>query len=361
MESEFALLADGRSVPNHRDEERWMKFCTTCGRNFADDIESCPHDSTPLFYMGGEPGPVAQAEPDSDLAIEAAGVAAELDAVEASEPSEDSDLKEPSDSVDAPVASDEDHDDVEDESEDDVEGDSEDDSEEPVVADGSADEEDQDSFEQEEAPSMQIQGSIASTIADLGGLTEEQSALSLDREVDISEERNPDLLAPVTHTKKSGGNGGMIGLIVVVVIAVVAGYYFMVMKPAEDEAARLKVEQEAAQLQKTEDEKPVAIAPEVVEEIKVVPPDAGNTDASASADAADAADAGQTAAQVEPAVVKAVVRKPKVRTKPADKPVDKPEDQQVDKPADKPKVEAKEPTAEDLLKKELQKLKQGEE
>ncbi|MEZ4461271.1 MAG: hypothetical protein R3E66_16440, partial [bacterium] len=53
-----------------------MKFCTTCGRNFADDSEICPHDGTPLFYMGGDPGTSsADAEPQEEPPVEAVAAA----------------------------------------------------------------------------------------------------------------------------------------------------------------------------------------------------------------------------------------------------------------------------------------------
>ncbi|MFB6351293.1 MAG: hypothetical protein ABEN55_08020, partial [Bradymonadaceae bacterium] len=33
-----------------------MRFCTTCGRNFEEDVDVCPHDGTPLFGSGDEEG-----------------------------------------------------------------------------------------------------------------------------------------------------------------------------------------------------------------------------------------------------------------------------------------------------------------
>ncbi len=356
-----------------------MKFCTTCGRNFADDIEACPHDSTPLFYMGGEPGPVAQVDAETDdpeFAVDAAGVNAELDSAESPIPAEDEEIGTDSDSAHDLAASDEDEDlDAADE--------------DAAAAETPLNPDESDEFEQDEAPSMQIQGSIASTIADLGGLTEDQPALSLDRDVDMGGEKNPDLLAPVKHQKKSGGGGSMIPLILVAVAIAAAGYYFTVMKPGQDEASRLQVEQEAAQQKAAQDKAAqekitaTATAAQVLEKVEAAITDVGNADAGADAGQT----AGQTAAQAaepvvkKPAVDKPVVRKQREKTKPADKPVDKPADKPVEKvvdkpvekpadkpvekavekPADKPKVEEKELSPEDLLKKELQKLKQGEE
>ncbi|MBA2662827.1 MAG: hypothetical protein H0U74_11060 [Bradymonadaceae bacterium] len=50
-----------------------MRFCTTCGRNFESSIDVCPHDGTPLFGMAGDEEDAAS---EQDMAAEVASVLA---------------------------------------------------------------------------------------------------------------------------------------------------------------------------------------------------------------------------------------------------------------------------------------------
>src|SRR5690625_5313532 len=60
------------------------RFCTTCGRNYEESIDICPHDGTPLFGMAGTEDEVEQVE-----AVAAEGPAFEDGKHELSEPGTD--------------------------------------------------------------------------------------------------------------------------------------------------------------------------------------------------------------------------------------------------------------------------------
>lgn len=46
-----------------------MRFCTTCGRNFEEAIDVCPHDGTPLFGMAGDEEAAAVPEIVAEAAV----------------------------------------------------------------------------------------------------------------------------------------------------------------------------------------------------------------------------------------------------------------------------------------------------
>lgn len=236
-----------------------MRFCTTCGRNFDSSVESCPHDGTPLFDMGG-PG---DGEPSAQSPAEEVepAVAAEASSPEVGAPESDVIVAggeeistADDDGVGLEAAGDSALDEVsasgEDGSVDAAEAGLD---EAQIFGDSDGELERESDVSIEEAPSSQIAAGIEDALEDMGPMTEEHDALSLE---EASSEADEPLVAPIKPAQKKGGGGGIIAFLVIVLLAAAAGWYFTAGPGAATDESPHVMEDPPEQKQVVADEPP---------------------------------------------------------------------------------------------------------
>lgn len=316
-----------------------MRYCTTCGRNFEGSVDICPHDGTPLFDMGApDEGAEVLEQAASSPPVEASTQVAEADEGLFLEPSDPVEDPEPAPQPDPDPDPD------------------------PVVAEEPEDLGLEDSLfddEEEAQPTESIAAGIESALDEYSD-PDEPAGGTLDIARPSVDDDEPQI-KPLPTVKKKSNTGPIVGVLVLLLLGFAVWFFALggqetllggpeapIAKEPQPDPARVAV---------TEPEEDPA-PPEPVE------PASDPEDEPAEDPPSDPE--GEEEPVEEPVTEPAPEPEPKVEPRPQPKTKPKPKAQPKPRPPE-PKVQPDpepttepdpEPDPEELLRKELEKLKE---